>query len=32
MKVLVATAQTQGERANDFNYCIEGELVWIGMV
>jgi hypothetical protein len=32
MKVLVATAQTQGERNNDFTYCIEGELVWIGMV
>jgi hypothetical protein len=32
MKVLVATAQSQGERDNDFNYCIEGELVWIGMV
>ncbi len=32
MKVLVATAQTQGERNNDFNYCIEGELVWIGLV
>jgi hypothetical protein len=32
MKVLVATAQTQGERDNDFNYCIEGELAWIGLV
>ena len=29
MKLLVATAQTQGERSNDFNYCVEGELVWI---
>ena len=32
MRVLVATAQTQGERSNDFHYCIEGELVWIGLV
>ncbi len=30
MKLLVATAQTQGERSNDFNFCVEGELVWIG--
>jgi hypothetical protein len=27
MKVFVATASTQGERANDYHYCIEGELV-----
>ncbi len=32
MKVLVATSQTQGDRDNDFCYCIEGELVWIGLV
>lgn len=32
MKLLVATAQTQGHRKNDFNFCIEGELVWIGLV
>jgi hypothetical protein len=32
MKVLVATAALQGMRGNDFNFCIEGELVWIGMV
>ncbi|MFD5091170.1 hypothetical protein ACFWMR_11255 [Amycolatopsis thailandensis] len=29
MKLLVATSQTQGERANDFNHCVEGELLWI---
>lgn len=27
MKVFVATASTQGERANDYHHCIEGELV-----
>jgi hypothetical protein len=32
MKLLVATAQLQGERSTDFNYCIEGELVWIGLI
>ena len=32
MKVLVATAQTQGERDNDFNHCVEGELVWLGVL
>ena len=29
MKVLVATARTQGTRSNDFHWCIEGELVRI---
>ena len=29
MKVLVATARTQGQRPTDFNYCVEGELVWL---
>jgi len=29
MKVLVATGLTQGERADDFNDCVEGELVWM---
>jgi len=29
MKVLVATALTQGERPGDYNWCIEGELVWV---
>jgi hypothetical protein len=32
MKVLTATARTQGQRENDFNYCVEGELVWVGLV
>ncbi len=29
MKILVATGFTQGAEANDFHYCIEGELVWV---
>lgn len=32
MKVLVATNDTQGRRSNDFCYCIEGELVTVGLV
>lgn len=32
MKVLVATGRTQGNRASDYNWCIEGELVRIGEV
>ena len=32
MKVLVATNRTQGLRSNDFHHCVEGELVWIGLV
>lgn len=28
IKVLVATAKTQGMRPNDYHWCIEGELVW----
>ena len=32
MKVLVATTQTQGQRSNDFDYCVEGELVTVGLV
>jgi hypothetical protein len=28
MKVLVATSRTQGARADDFNECVDGELVW----
>ncbi len=32
MKVLVATHDSQGQRANDFCYCIEGELVTVGLV
>jgi hypothetical protein len=27
MKLLTATSRTQGQRDNDFNFCIEGELV-----
>lgn len=29
MKVLVATHESQGVRADDFDGCVEGELVWI---
>ncbi|MFN8227324.1 MAG: hypothetical protein U0R18_11505 [Mycobacterium sp.] len=29
MKILVATRLTQGAYANDYHYCVEGELVWI---
>ncbi|MQA16503.1 MAG: hypothetical protein GEV09_20895 [Pseudonocardiaceae bacterium] len=32
MKVLVATSLTQGARDNDYNWCIEGELVSVGEV
>lgn len=32
MKVLTATAATQGARPTDFHHCIEGELVWIGPI
>jgi hypothetical protein len=32
MKVLVATSETQGQRTNDFSYCVEGELVTVGLV
>jgi hypothetical protein len=32
MKVLVATVETQGQRVNDFSYCVEGELVTVGLV
>lgn len=31
MKILVATGQTQGKRTNDYNWCVEGELVFIGL-
>lgn len=27
MKLLVATSRTQGRRANDYDFCVEGELV-----
>ncbi|WP_181775252.1 DUF7715 family protein [Amycolatopsis pittospori] len=29
MKLLVATSKTQGARENDFDHCVEGELIWI---
>lgn len=29
MKVLVATARTQGWRKGDYHWCVEGELVWV---
>ncbi len=32
MKLLTATAAGQGGRDNDFNWTIEGELVWLGVV
>jgi hypothetical protein len=32
MKVLVATSETQGQRENDFDFCVEGELVTVGLV
>lgn len=32
MKVLVATSETQGQRPNDFDFCVEGELVTVGLV
>ncbi|HKS49951.1 MAG TPA: hypothetical protein VJT49_33555 [Amycolatopsis sp.] len=32
MNILVATARTQGARANDYHFCTEGELVWIGLM
>jgi hypothetical protein len=32
MRVLVATSRTQGDRAGDFHWCVEGELVWVAPV
>jgi hypothetical protein len=32
MRVLVATTETQGRRGNDFDFCVEGELVTVGLV
>jgi hypothetical protein len=29
MKVLVATHESQGAREDDFDGCVEGELVWV---
>lgn len=28
IKVLSATAATQGARSDDYNLCVEGELIW----
>ncbi len=27
MKILTATSQTQGQRASDYNWCVDGEVV-----
>ena len=32
LKLLTATNSSQGFRANDFDWCVEGELVHIGIV
>jgi len=32
MKILTATARTQGQRSSDFHWCVEGELVHFGLV
>ncbi|MFF5986845.1 DUF7715 family protein [Prauserella flavalba] len=32
VKVLVATSQTQGVRASDYHWCVDGELVWIAPI
>lgn len=32
MKALVATARTQGQRPDDFTHCVDGELVYLGVV
>jgi hypothetical protein len=29
MKILVATERTQGDRDDDYSYCVPGELLWI---
>jgi hypothetical protein len=29
MKIITATRQTQGERSNDYDFCIDGELVML---
>ena len=29
MRLLIATAATQGSRSDDFHWCTEGELVWV---
>jgi hypothetical protein len=32
MKILTATPAGQGVRQNDFDWCIEGEIVWVARV
>jgi hypothetical protein len=32
MKVFAATSRTQGQRGNDFHWCVEGELVHFSAV
>ncbi|MFD3521640.1 hypothetical protein [Streptomyces sp. NPDC058653] len=32
MKLLAATSDTQGQRDNDFGFCINGELVIVGII
>jgi hypothetical protein len=27
LKIITATAQTQGQRSNDYDWCVEGEIV-----
>lgn len=29
MKLLVATERTQGDRDDDYTFCVPGELLWI---
>ena len=29
MKIVVATGMTQGARDGDYNFCVEGELIWV---
>jgi hypothetical protein len=29
MRLLTATAETQGKRPDDFHWCVQGELVWV---
>ena len=32
LEILVATGETQGQRDSDFNRCVDGELVTVGIV
>jgi hypothetical protein len=32
LKLLVASSRAQGDRAGDFFWCVEGELVYLGFV